>query len=360
MVAVVGNAATMVKKAGVNTGNMMHGAAARNLLVKHINMPMRAWTEAEIEHLNEACSHIVFVAANGIRPGAPDTHPFARFQSALNQNILRTKLPVVVLGLGAQQALIAEPTTAIPKPSLDLLNTISDRAVSIAVRGENTADFLGRIGIKNTSVLGCQSCFYHMRPRFDPPIKAPVALRKIAFNYTYPGNEVPLIDTAIREGYSPFGQEEFAEAGICDGDFTLFQESPKLHNFFRQSAVGRDTYVDWIKRQFQQFYDMPSWLAAIKPYDFSFGTRFHGNMAALQSGVPALWIVHDARTKELCDYHKLPYMLLGQAKNVRSVSEFAEAADYGPFQKAYAGNYARLYDYITQAGIAHKMPEPVL
>jgi len=359
LVAVVGNAATMVKKAGVNTGNMMHGAAARNLLVKHINMPARAWTEAEVEHLNEACSHIVFVAANGIRPGAPDTHPFARFQSVVHQNILRTRLPVVVLGLGVQQALAADSTTAIPKPSLDLLRTISDRAVNIAVRGENSADFLGRIGIKNTEVLGCQSCFYHMRPTFDLSIKASDTPRRIAFNYTYPGKESPLIDTAIREGYSLFGQEEFAESDILDGDFTRFEESPKLRNFFRQSRVDRDTYVNWIKHRFQQFYDMPSWLAAIKPYDFSLGTRFHGNMAAVQSGVPALWIVHDARTKELCDYLKLPYMMLQKAKNVSSVTEFAEAADYGPFQKAYAGNYARLYDYITEAGVAHKMPKPV-
>ena len=59
------------------------------------------------------------------------------------------------------------------------------------------------------------------------------------------------------------------------------------------------------------FLDPKTWFAHLANYDFSFGTRIHGNIAALLAGTPALLLAHDSRTLELADYHEIPYREIG-------------------------------------------------
>ncbi|MCF6304424.1 MAG: polysaccharide pyruvyl transferase family protein [Rhodobacteraceae bacterium] len=355
-VAMVGNAATSNKGNTVNSGNMMHGAAARNLIGDFIEAPGR-WNDQDVERISTECSHIVFVAANGIRPGAPDDHPFTRNQSIITENILRTDLPVVVFGLGVQSKLGKLPAKTIPSATLRLLEVLSERSKEIAVRGHFTAEYLNDLGIKNTKALGCQSCFYHATPKFTAP-KIKAETNNIAFNYTAPNREKNAVSMAIRGGFSMFGQEETAETNLLNGDSQFFDQSPKLRKFFWRTNISRKEYADWLHQYFCRFYDMPSWFEKMQAFDFSFGTRFHGNMVALQCGVPALWVVHDTRTMELCDYLALPYMMRDDVEKIRDISQLLEAADYGPFEKAYGENYARLFAYLQTSGMAHSMPVP--
>jgi len=345
------------KTGNVNTGNMMHGAAARNFLVDYVNMPIRSWTEQEIEQISAECSHIVVVSANAVRPGAPDHHRFASSQQKIAENIQRTSLPVVVFGLGVQHDLGQLPEKTLPKATELLLKILSGRSKEIAVRGYFSADYLNSIGIKNVRVLGCQSCFYDVSPSFTAP-EIRLDANSIAFNYTAPHRERNSVSMAIRNGFTMFGQGEAAEVGLLNGDPQLFEESLKLRKFFWRSKVSKEEYINWLQNYFHRFYDMPSWFEKMQQFDFSFGTRFHGNMVALQSGVPALWVVHDTRTMELCDYHALPYLMREEVEKLRDISQLLEATDYGPFEKAYGENYARTYNYVNDSGMAHTMPAP--
>ena len=53
------------------------------------------------------------------------------------------------------------------------------------------------------------------------------------------------------------------------------------------------------------FLDPKTWFDHLAQYDFSFGTRIHGNIAALLAGTPALLLAHDSRTLELAEYHEI-------------------------------------------------------
>lgn len=357
-VAVIGISDVSGKTGTMNTGNMMHGAAARNLLYDYINVPTRPWSEQEAEQISAECSHIVVVTANAVRPGAPDHHRFASSQQKIAENILRTDLPVVVFGLGVQHSLGKLPKKTLPKATELMLKVFSERSKEIAVRGHFTAEYLHSIGIKNVRALGCQSCFYDVSPSFTAP-KIKADAKKIAFNYTLPNREKNSVSMAIRNGFTMFAQSETAEVDLLNGDPQLFDKNLKLRKFFWRSKVSKEEYIDWLKNHFHRFYDMPSWFEKMREFDFSFGTRFHGNMVALQCGVPALWVVHDTRTLELCDYLALPHLMLNDAENLRDISQLQEATDYGPFEKAYGENYARLYNYVNDSGMAHTMPAPL-
>lgn len=59
--------------------------------------------------------------------------------------------------------------------------------------------------------------------------------------------------------------------------------------------------MDYARGNQLTFFTIEEWESfyAKNNVSFAWGTRFHGNMAALQNGVPALWVNHDSRTREL-------------------------------------------------------------
>lgn len=70
-----------------------------------------------------------------------------------------------------------------------------------------------------------------------------------------------------------------------------------------------DEFVRWTERHGNVFFDVPSWMEHYRRFDFVIGARIHGTMLALQAGVPAVCIVHDSRTLELCQTMLVPYVL---------------------------------------------------
>ncbi len=83
---------------------------------------------------------------------------------------------------------------------------------------------------------------------------------------------------------------------------------------------------------------------------FSYGTRFHVNMAALLAGRPAMWITHDTRTQELVEYFKLPHMNLKHA-SVRIPHDIGNAIDLTPFFDNYDTVSKRFNEFLEIAGL---------
>ncbi|MEO2045058.1 MAG: hypothetical protein ABGX16_00615 [Pirellulales bacterium] len=97
---------------------------------------------------------------------------------------------------------------------------------------------------------------------------------------------------------------------------------------------------------------MPDWITHnAEAYDFSFGTRFHGNMAAWQAGVPALWLVHDSRTVELCDYLALPYIQHSDFRSDITIDELKSAADYSCFFNSFPSRLQAYLGYLEACGV---------
>ena len=80
---------------------------------------------------------------------------------------------------------------------------------------------------------------------------------------------------------------------------------------------------EYIKKCGKIFYTANEWADFFKKGDFSFsvGSRFHGNMMALRNQIPALWVVHDMRTKELVDTLKVPNLDIDVLKKYEELME---------------------------------------
>jgi hypothetical protein len=351
----VGNATTVRVGGGGNTGNLVHAIAARRILGPHHNKGgVRPWTDKEIEWIEANCSHIVYVAANALRVGAAGSAHEERL-AHLADNIQRTSLPTLTLGLGGQAPSDFSGKPTLPDGAAKLLSVLGERSRSIAVRGAFTAEILNSFGVRNVTITGCQSALYWLKPTFtDSQITKPDAkAARVAFNYTSMGHEPPLINRAMMAGWFGIGQQH-------DGELALKRDpnadpGPQVQKAFDRGTLDRDAFVRWLSTSFEQFHDLQAWLDFLSAnIDFSFGSRFHGNMAALLAGIRALWVIHDMRTQELVDHMKLPAVDLETAK-ASSLEELIERADYGPFAARYPHLYATLAKYLSDAGISSQL-----
>jgi hypothetical protein len=336
-----------------NLGNVLHAVAGRRLLQGYTEFATsREWSPEELERV-ESHSHIVIIMANAVRLGE-EVNSLSPHHEVMRQNIEKTTRPVVVFGLGAQAAFGKEVKYTAPESTMRLLRVISERSRRIAVRGEFTADALRRLGINNPEVIGCQSCFLSRKPEFPFDMTREIdRSSKIAFSYTSSIVEEDLIKSAVDNGFDMIGQQEIYEAHAKAG--VEYPVNQKMERFFQSSGITADRYNAYCREHFHAFADMDQWLSHMKQYGFMFGTRFHGNSFALQAGVPTLWLVHDERTRELCNYLKLPFMALRDALKLKDVRQFMDAVDYSEFLKVYPQRYRKLKSYIEDAGLSHRL-----
>jgi hypothetical protein len=353
-----------------NNGNIVHADAARRVIGRYVEYEKAGeWTDAQIDHLRSENSHLVYVTANLIRIGVSGDHPSVRelvsSHIALTKNIERAALPVVVFGLGSQAGLNGLSEFSVAPETIRLLKVISDHSRKIAVRGEFTADACMRLGIKNIEVIGCQSMFWHLQPQFTWELsKSRIDIpSKIVFNFTYGPPESNLINQAIANGFDVIGQGNTAEEELKLGEVGLPKQtldySWEIGTAIKQGLIYREKYEDWIRSHFYQFRRLEPWLDHMRQYCFSYGTRLHGNMAAMLAGTRALWIVHDMRTKEVCDYFCLPWVYLSEVRNGVNLEALIDRADYSSCIQIYPERYRTLYDYVDQAGLPHALPPPL-
>lgn len=354
-----------------NNGNMIHAAAARRILSSYVEYEKPGeWGEADIERLRSEHSHIVYVTANLLRLGVRGDHPSIKqliaSQIPLARNIERAGLPVVVFGLGSQAGLNGRPDSGIAPETVRLLRVISDHSHKIAVRGAFTAEACTRLGINNIEVVGCQSIFWHRTPKFSSKLTEPVpgAANKVAFNFTYGPPEAPLINQAMSRGYDVIGQGNIAEGeltshGINPGIGEAAEFGWEVGTAIASGLINRQQYEHWIKAHFYQFDRPETWLAHMRRYEFSYGTRLHGNIAAMIAGVRAMWIVHDMRLKEVLNHFRLPCVEYKEVSNGVNVETLFEHADYSECIKIYPDRYRTLYEYVNGAGLPHCLPAPI-
>jgi hypothetical protein len=95
------------------------------------------------------------------------------------------------------------------------------------------------------------------------------------------------------------------------------------------------------------------WMDYLAKREMSFGTRIHGNIAALLAGTPAVVLAHDSRTLELARFHEIPHRRLSEvATDVDPADLYAEA-DYTRFNAGHVARLANLVDFLERNDLPH-------
>ena len=101
--------------------------------------------------------------------------------------------------------------------------------------------------------------------------------------------------------------------------------------------------------------DMYNWSIFLKKtgFDYSFGSRIHGSIMAILSGIPATVVAIDTRTMEMADFFNIPYVkhVAGHVYTPEELAAFYNQADYTKFNETYQRNYQVYEDFLVQHGI---------
>lgn len=267
----------------------------------------------------------------------------------------RITIPVYIVGLGAQ-AKTEKDIEVLIKKTGDLISSLMDSILStggkIGLRGEITKEILSRLGFDQTTVIGCPSMFIN------------------GSNYTVNKKEIEKIKPIIN-GDTPFLDTKFTKRIFDDYPEAVYidQEtfaqmlygkngiSIKYHDLF--TLIHKYSYEGvklFSEDRIKLFFDIPVWMDYIAKEQFNFclGTRIHGNIISVLSGIPSIIIYKDLRVLELAEYLCIPCISEKDAKDM-SLPELYDKADYTKFNQLYNEKYNRFKYFFDSNKIANSI-----
>jgi Polysaccharide pyruvyl transferase len=290
----------LFEECGDNTGNLAFWSA----ISRHIggvSADYISWN-FDADQVRREYDVVVFAAANQLNP--------AWDLGGLASNLERCQKPLVVIGLGAQAPDYSTKVELQPGTAR-LLHVFSERCVRIGMRGYFSAEVAASYGAKNLAVIGCPSNFLNPSERdlgktVESRLNAIVRPYRLALNFDLNWHLRPLILQSVKwlkewggflitQGplsaiYLAFAQSE----NLSEGDLQMYSRL-LLDRAYDEEARR------FLLTQFVSLFDVESWINSLRGCRVSFGTRLHGNILALQAGVPNFIIPHDARTRELAE-----------------------------------------------------------
>ncbi|AXG12798.1 polysaccharide pyruvyl transferase family protein [Intrasporangium calvum] len=343
-----------------NAGNMIHGNAPFEMFGDAVHSSDKAAIRATgssgfAEFVNKHCSHLIVTLANTLRLNDTDGTRYSRLLSTLE----KIDKPVVIFGLGVQSASDDISEATLPSEAVRLMKHLGERAPLVGVRGQTTADVLAQLcGVNNTFVTGCPSLY-----------SRPQALARLgeswqhtsgrpAFNGTklHQPSERSALHRAIRHGHfivetvNKFNHQYHVDVsrGLLEAELPYFLRNYTVDNPDRR---GMDEVAAAFRQNYRLFRDTKSWYTFNSAcVSFSYGTRFHANMASVLSGRPALWVTHDSRTRELTKALHLP-ALSQQDFDALDPREIGDAIDYTDFFDHIGALFAKFNEYLSAHGL---------
>ena len=310
----------LLKIVGLNTGNLMFQYAVAQMIADpkvFIGLTGLPYNEAG------GCkdgSYLVFPAANHLRTGADWSGLCGFFENS--------KIPLIVLGLGAQAADASDPHATAEALKADasamrLVKVLRDKAAWISVRGTFTAEVCQLLDLRNIDVLGCPSLMLNPHPDAGKRIAAKLEAAKAKDNprlavtaagpWDIKGSPKEDLErrlfSVLLKHQGLYVQQSGGEAALAFAMHKFDKLPVSALMSFRQvldTNISLDDLVAFARSKTRIFFDAEKWIAAMERVDLCFGTRLHGNMAAIAASTPGCVISHDSRTHELAEDMLLP------------------------------------------------------
>lgn len=339
---------------GDNAGNLVFAEATFRLLsTTGTEIKTSGVHRSAAEEVNERYDHVVVPLANAFRGGYVE--PLNR----LSEVIERLTVPVSVVGVGAQASVggTQPRRDEVEAATSRFVRAVLERSPSIGVRGQFTAEYLSALGFPDdqVDVIGCPSMFMH-----GPVLPAPRLVdhlereSPIALNVSPYVTAMGPISLHHAERYPHLvylAQNLPSLELLLDGHYTYPED--KLR---KQADAGLPVTLEHplIRENRVRFpLDPRAWVEHLRSYDFSFGTRIHGNIVAVLAGVPALVLAHDARTLELAQYHEIPHRLIGDLDANVDAADLYDEADWTPMGAGHGARWDTFATFLARHRLSH-------
>lgn len=332
-----------------NTGNLLFSDASYRLLRTSgvdvvTNGPRLNGDDADPDLINAEFDHFVVPLANAFRPD------FAKkWLPVLTSLIQRLRIPVTVLGVGAQASLDLDPSEldGIRDPVTEFMSTALDHGPSVGVRGEFTADYLASLGFAQTEVIGCPSMFLRGPDLTIRPFGEITPHSRIAMSLS---NWVDGIGTLVDENLERYPELVYFAQELRDLELMHWGDTSAAQG--SQATVPDALTHPLLADDRVRFHlSSPTWIADLAGFDCSVGTRIHATIASLLAGTPAHLICHDSRTLELARYFDLPHT---PSTDLRPGLDLADLAhgDFDAMTRTHPARLERIVGFVRSHDLA--------
>ena len=334
---------------GLNSGNLVFLEAAHKLLSVpgRVVVPDRFhYSTRDAGRINERYDAYVIPLANAFR---------LRFEPVLvrmTELIARLRIPVVVLGVGADGTLDGDWSRAAPiEPSVKaFVSAVLDRGPSIGVRGEMTADYLRGLGFRDTEVIGCPSMFM-WGDRLRVEKRTPTLAHDARVSITV-SPYVTAMGPIVMRHLERYPNLTYVAQDLKTLDMLVWGEPPS--EAAKRSPIPVHTSHPLFAQDRVRFYVAPwPWIEDLRDVDFSFGTRIHGAIAAVLAGTPAVVLAHDSRTLELARYFGIPHRPMSDVDADVDAADLYAEADFTSLNGGHAARFATFSAYLARHGLDH-------
>jgi hypothetical protein len=329
---------------GNNTGNMVFSEG----LYRSIFGSRRSDYHFD-KALASECDVIVIAAANWLN-GYEDF-------GWLLRSVEATGLPLILVGLGVQVSGRSAPTR-ISDGTMGLVRLAAQTSAFVGVRGSFSAAVLRSYGVENVKVVGCPS--FLLAPS----------------DWTLMGTSLDGGRTLIHgtrhqyNGPDIFNGYFYRQAFSRELDILLQSELPDMYFSLgrtNNSAITKrsgeivahsyggsvDEVSYYLNEHGRVYFDYDLWRSEMKRYSVTVGTRIHGTIMSLLSGVPSVLFCHDERTRELAESMPVPFVssdVVDVSKDL-DLDRMLELAHSAHLDRRFADYRTRFLDFLHGNGL---------
>ena len=341
---------------GMNTGNLIYQYSVfRTLMCRDTEFDTR-WigqvydSPGGVEQLGETCSSVVIPLANAFRIGFGLTR--------ITDMIRRLKIPCVIVGCGLQADSAADIREGFPfdEDVKDLIKAALDKSAMVGVRGEFTGEYLKKLGFvpeRHYTVIGCPGMFMN-GPVLPKPTVTPITPQTRFSINTRDVQPASLNRLMARTA------KEYPDHHIVlqkKNELFMLAYNVSLRHTASRDRTGyypfNQRHRDVRNGRVLAFTQARAWFDYMADIDYSFGSRIHGNLAAVINGVPAFVFTSDTRTEELCRYGNIQYMPVERLKDGADIRDIIERADFDSVSRGYEQRFDHFVDFLNQNGLDH-------
>ncbi len=267
----------------------------------------------------------------------------------------KIKIPIYVISCGAQANSyddIKQLCKEIKDTAAEFISTIYQTGGEFGVRGYFTKEVFDGIISNSAVVTGCPSLFQNGRNLSISLDKVSEKDFKPVFNGILP--------------YRPSIFSRYANSIYIDQN-EYFDELYRPH-FWDNIGVDFKGIGSLIKKygierllllaqdRIQLFADITEWHEYLlsNGFNFSFGSRIHGNIMSLLCGIPVVICARDSRTREMAEFYDIPYFVTNKLCK-QTIYDIYEKVDYTKFNETFPDKYDAFQSFLVQHGIVKKM-----
>lgn len=338
-----------------NIGNLLFGQSVfRALSVEGTEIVTNSYNSERdgiddkyIQRINDEFDSFVVPLANFFRPSARhNMGNFTRVIEGLN-------IPVTVVGVGSQHPLNdeGEHDPLLDEAAKRFMSAVLDRSASVGVRGEETAAYLKRIGFgdEHIDIIGCPSIFMHGP---NPEVRPLGARLAEAGSLAMSGSpETAVMAPMIMNHAKRFGRFRYIPQNSWDLD-TIAWGEPRSQPDGVSPLVNPDNPLH-LNDQIRFPLDPNTWVDYLRDFDFVLGSRVHGSIAGILAGAPTLLLAHDSRTRELANYHQIPYLPIDQVTENTRAEDLYQYADYTKFHSRLGETFDKFTSFLEKNNLSH-------